>query len=206
MTRLVPASFVVLTFVVTVATAQEPVANPYYPLKVGKQWTYRVGKESVVIRVDKEIPLEFTRDEKGEKKDKAIGYILTVTSGPREVQEQVAVLNDGVFKASTAGKALKPALLILKNPIKPGESWPVEFKTDEGKTIRGKFVTGTESVPLVLNGKEVKVNTVTVTGKDLQLDEGEMSIKFWFVENIGLVKEHVQVGKHETTLELRGYK
>jgi hypothetical protein len=202
---LVPAGLLTLSLAAA-ATAQEPLYNPYYPLKVGKEWTYKVGKETVIIRVDREIPLEFTRDDKDEKKEKTTGYILMVKSGAREVPEQVAVLKDGIYKASTAGKALKPALLILKNPPRPGESWPVEFKTDEGKTIRGKFVAGEEPITLTINGKEAKYDAITVSGKDLQLDEGEMSITFWFVKDIGLVKEHVKVGKQDSTLELRGYR
>src|SRR5947207_494644 len=80
-----------------IAWAQDrPVNHPFYPLKVGQQWTYRSGKETVVIRVEKEVPIEIARDEKTSK-DRVIGFVLKVESGPREVAEQVAVLADGVY-------------------------------------------------------------------------------------------------------------
>ena len=207
MRRFFPACLPVLMLALAApvpAQAQDkPSANPYYPLKVGHEWTYQSGKESVVIRVEKTVPLELMRDD---KIDRATSYILKVSSGPREVSEQVAVLADGVYRFSTAGKNLKPALRFFKFPPAVGDSWMVDCKTDDGKVIRGKYVAGTETIQVMIGRNLIELKTVTVTGQDFLFDGQTMATKSWFAENYGLVKQHVRIGKHEVELELREFK
>src|SRR4051812_40199220 len=71
---------VVLAVACTVR-AQElkpPLPFPFYPLKIGNQWTYRAGKDAVVIRVDKEVPVQYTREGGAGKNEQAIGYQLRI--------------------------------------------------------------------------------------------------------------------------------
>jgi hypothetical protein len=211
-----------LLFAVTTATAaaqDKPIASPYYPLKVGNEWTYRAGKglkESVVIRVDKEVTLELGKIDKDDKHEKAIGFRLRSSTGTEDVPEgEVAVLADGVYRFSTAGKAIKPPMRFLKLPVKAGDAWPIDSKTVDGKAIRGQFVTGTDTLQLVLAGKMVELPTVTVTSKDFTIGDETVSITYWFAQNIGMVKQQVRIGKDavkkndETktavTLELRAF-
>jgi hypothetical protein len=203
---------------VCTAQAQGPTlfTTPFYPLKVGHQWTYRSGKETVVIRVDKEVRIDIARDEKGvpvgitrddkSAKDQRIGFNLKITSGPREATEQVAVLDDGVYRFHTGGRATKPPLRFFTFKVQPGDSWPVACKTDEGKAIRGSFVVGTDTIELMLNGKKEKLVTVTITSKDYHVDDMEASLKYWFARDYGMVKQQTRAGKYETTLELEEFK
>jgi|SRR5947209_2663913 len=194
---------------VTAAAQEKPVTTPYYPLKVGNQWTYRTGKETVVIRVDKETPLEVGPGKDGGKSGKSTGFVLSVTSGAREreVTERVAVLADGVYRFSAAGKAVKPPLRFLKLPTKTGESWPIESTTADGKAIRGQFVAGSETIQLELQGRMFELPTVTVSSKDFRIGDDRITIKYWFAKDIGMVKQHVQIGKDEPVmLELRAFK
>ncbi len=65
MCRLRFVSLLLMPLLTLTAMAQEkPRSTPYYPLKAGNEWTYRAGKESVVVRVDKEVTLQFTGNEK----------------------------------------------------------------------------------------------------------------------------------------------
>ncbi len=53
----------------------------------------------------------------------------------------------------------------------------------------------------------LELPTVTVTSKDFQVGSKQVSIKYWFAEYYGMVKQRVQVGKDEpVTLELRAFK
>ncbi len=124
----------------------------------------------------------------------------------REVPEQVAVLPDGVYRFSTAGKAIKPPLRFFKFGVKPGDSWAVDSKTEDGKTLKGAFVAGVDKLTVTLGGKQVELTTWTVTSKDFTVDDEETALKTWFAENIGMVKQYVRIGKHESTLELREFK
>lgn len=193
-----------LALVVTFASAawaqDRHLTHGLYPLKVGQQWTYRSGKETVVIRVEKEVPIDVGSTD---KKDRVIGFLLKIGSGPREVAEQVAVLDDGVYRFSSAGKAITPPVQFLKFK---GESWQVASRTEDGKLIRGTFVLGADTIQLTINGKQEKLQTFTVTSKDFLVDDQEMSIKYWFARDLGMVKQHVRTGKHEVTLELEEFK
>lgn len=196
-----------LLIALSAAAQEKAVTTPYYPLKVGNEWTYRSGKETVVIRVDKETLLEFNGDGKASKA-KIPGFVLAISSGPREreVTEQVAVLADGIYRFSTAGKTVTPPLRFLKLPVKDGESWSIDCKTADGKEIRGKFVAGTDQIQLAGTGR-IKVDTVTVTSKDFQIGNRKVSIKYWFADKIGMVKQHVSIGSEEAvTLELSSFK
>jgi hypothetical protein len=185
--------------------AQQPIETAYFPLKVGSQWTYRAGKDQVVVQVDKQVTLEFKRDDKADKSEKAVGYQLKITSGQGDVTEQVAVLDDGVYRFSTAGKTIKPPLRFLKLG-KGSPEWTVDCKTEEGKPITGKFVLGTDMVRLTINGKPLELKTYTATCKDLQVDDKHMEITYWYAENFGMVKQHIKIGKQEITRELEQFK
>lgn len=184
------------------------ITHPFYPLKVGNQWTYHSGKETVVITVVKEVTLDNAPDDKIGKDKRAVGYTLKIGSADREVAEQVAILEGGIYRFSAAGKGIKPPLRFFKLPLNlvKGEAWQVDCKTDDGKTIRGSFVGGTETLRLTLNGKAVELPTVTITSKDFRVDDHEMSITYWFARDIGLVKQRVRTGSNEVTMELQSFK
>ena len=192
------------------APAQDSlIQHPFYPLKVGHQWTYRSGKEQVVVQVEKEVPLEFKRDDKAERSEKAVGAQLKITSGSREVTETVAVLSDGVYKFTTAGKTLKPPLRFFKFPLDPvkKEEWKIDSKTDDGKLRQGRFISGTDTLKLAINGKPAEdVDTVTITSADFRGDGQDLAVKFWFARGLGVVRQQVRIGKTEMTLELEQFK
>ena len=185
--------------------AQEPTTTPYFPLKAGYQWTYRAGKEQVVVQVEKQVTLEFKRNEKGPL-ETATGFELKMTSPQGKFTEQVAVLDDGVYRFSSAGKTIKPPLRILKLGTKGAPDWTVDSKTEEGKTISGKFVLGQEKLRLTINGKAIDLDTYTATCKEMQVDDQQMSITYWYAKDYGLVKRHVKIGNTESTQELEQFK
>jgi hypothetical protein len=192
-----------LALAATTAAQDKAISHAYYPLKVGSHWTYAAGKDRVVIQVEKEMPIEFVT---GGKLEKVVGFSLKGSGGPNAPTEQVAVLPDGVYRFTTAGKSLKPPLCILKFRVNDGDTWPVESKTEDGKTIRGEFVAGADTITLMTGGKQVMLKTLTATSKGMNIDGEPMSQKYWFAEGLGMVKQHVTIGKHDITLELREYK
>ena len=202
---------ILLLTVAASRSAQEPALHQadYYPLKVGHQWTYRAGTDRVVVKVEKQVTLEFKRDEKA-KSETAIGFQVRIISGQGETTEQVAVLDDGVYRFATAGKAIKPPLRFFK--LGQGAlEWAVDSRTEDGKPITGKFVLGTEAIALTVNGE--KIYTYTSTCKQLLIGDKEMAITYWFAkedlkkkEPGGLVKQHIRIGKQDITLELEEFK
>lgn len=207
MRRSIASGFVVaLSFLAPAAAQERAFDHPYYPLQVGNQWTYRSGKEQVVIRVEKQEPLAYKLPggEGKEKADKVNGFVLKVTSGGRSLTEKVAVLGDGIYRFAAAGKEITPPLRFFKLPLKPGETWAVDSKTGD-KSIKGTFVGGEDTVKLQLGGKNVSLRTMTAATKDFTVDGEPMELKYWFAEEYGMVKQQVQVGSSTVTLELQEF-
>ena len=52
----------------------------------------------------------------------------------------------------------------------------------------------------------VTLPAATITSKDLRVGDADTFVKYWFSPDIGMVKQQVRTGKHETTLELEEFK
>jgi hypothetical protein len=176
--------------------------TPYFPLKVGSKWIYRararLGEEQeVAVKVVKAEPLKIAPKGKEKEEQKATGYLLEMSSGTRApLKEQVAVLRDGVYRFSVAGKDIVPPLRILKLPVQNGESWQVDSMIGEIK-VKGTFKTGEASV-----GKYKCVTSILQnddTGSD------KIILEYYFASGIGVVKQHVHMGRIESTRELEKY-
>jgi hypothetical protein len=198
------------------AQKKEPmeIYSDYYPLGAGYQWSYKVtvnekeqaAKDSrpiVTITAGKPEVFEhkFTVDKKEEL---AVRYPLKVVSGPKEslkqMFEQVAVLKDGVYRISTAGKDITPPLRFLKLPVKGGESWTVSA-TSENVMLAGTFTCDVEAVKVPLGNFE----TLHVSSPDFQLGNEKMALDYWFAKDVGMVKQRVRVGKSNVVLELEAF-
>ncbi|MBM4068907.1 MAG: hypothetical protein FJ271_08170 [Planctomycetes bacterium] len=201
---------------------QDKAAARYFPLEIGKEWRYRkkviendklLPAEAgvVVVRVTGvvDLPDEKNKDDKGKddkgkddkgKKEKLLAYTLEGTVGDkkgdnRKLVEQVAVLADGVYRRSAAGKTITPPLAFLK--LK--ESWPVDAVTND-TPIKGTFKLGQEDVTVPAG---VFPKAVTSTADMLQIGEQTMYVKYWFAADVGMVKQQTRVNGYEVTLELQ---
>jgi hypothetical protein len=204
------------------AQKKEPmeIHSDYYPLGAGYQWSYRATvnepppqKEQTVkdsrpiVTITAGKPEVFDHKftvEKKEYSEPAVGYRLKVVSGPKEslkqMFEQVAVLKDGVYRISTAGKDITPPLRFLKLPVKGGESWTVSA-TSENVMLAGTFTCDVEAVKVPLGNFE----TLHVSSPDFQLGNEKMALDYWFAKDLGMVKQRVRVGKSNVVLELEAF-
>src|SRR5437867_10863774 len=93
--------------------------SPYYPLKVGNQWTYRTGDKKVLLKVIKHEKIEVT---KGEKIDKVVCAVLEASVDDKVVgSEHVAAGKDGLYRFQALKDKIVPPVCFLK-PNK-GENW-----------------------------------------------------------------------------------
>ncbi len=189
------------------ARGQQAFESAFYPLRVGDTWTYRVGDQTVVVRVVQEEILAYKPAVKGKDETaKVRGFLLESKSGNRVLIEKVAVLNDGVYRFHAAGKDIAPPLCFFKLPSRKGDSWQVDAAS-EGQAVKGTFIGGEEGVAIAVSAeKTARYNTVTVTCPDLLIGGQKMSITYWFAENIGMVKQRVQMDNVEVVMELIGKK
>jgi hypothetical protein len=174
-------------------------AVSYYPLKAGNTWVYlvtqrtgeRVEKRKAAVRVLREETVEKVRV-----------AVLETTYEGRTVTERVAADKDGLYRYSGEGVTYKPPLCMLKLPPKKGTSWTVDSRGD-GLKIEGKFRADELDRITVPAGEFDPV--IASSSDDFRVDNVKMSLTYWFVPGIGLVKQRVLVGGREVVLELEKY-
>jgi len=170
--------------------------SPYYPLKIGTKWHYRVGANSFVMHVAKH-----------EKVDGTVCALLeTSRDGQVLTNEQIGIKDDGIYRFSIAGQKPDNPFRILKLPAKKGDTWKVESKIG-AQSFKGSFTVG-EAEVTVPAGK-YKAITAASDGFEIPDDNGnflKITFNFWFVEKVGLVKQTIKIAdKPEVVIELEKY-
>jgi hypothetical protein len=162
--------------------------TPLYPLKVGNKWTYTAGKDSIELLV------------KGvEKVDKEDVYeLVTSRNGTPEANEHVVVREDGVYRTRVAGMKVTPPMRLLKLPVKKGETWDVNSQVGMEK-LAGKLTFDEGEVMWM--GKPTKATIVK--GVDMTANGQKMSLAYYFVENVGMVRQAATFAGATVTLELK---
>ncbi len=207
------------------AAAQDPkdqktpkrYAEDLYPLQRGARWYYRVidlkapktpgvaaKAQHVVITAESEQPFKIAKKPKDEL---VIGYNLQVAglgnanNAPlKMLNEQVLIADDGVYRASGAGKAIEPPLRILKANARKGDTWECDSQSENAQ-LKGTFAADVEEVQVPAGSFQ----TVVVHSRDFQVGGQKMQVDYWFAPKVGMVKQHVQVGNHDLILELEKY-
>lgn len=168
-------------------------ADGYFPLKVNAKWTYKVGDNTIEVRVV--------------KVDKVGGedqyQVDTVVGKDPKTSEWYAVRGDGVYRVRVKDDKLDPAVKVLALPVKKDATWDVNSKVGT-QTVKGTM--------RLLNDKEkVKVpegeyETVFVEGKDLDIAGAKTTVRLWLAKGKGIVKEEFVLQTNEVVkLELVKY-
>jgi hypothetical protein len=190
----VPLSFLLAGLVLAVnvspARAQGPAAtSPFYPLKVGTTWQYRLGSEKLTVKVA------------GEEKvgDLACARVEAVYKGKTST-EYVAVQPDGLYRAKMDDAVLKPALCFLQLPPQKGKTWKVNSEVD-GVKIKGTFIQDEEEITVPAG----TFKAVKVSSKDYTIGGRTMTLTYWFAEGKGIVKQRLEMDGYDWILELEAF-
>jgi hypothetical protein len=204
MKRHLTASICVLIACASPVLAQAPDWREYFPLKIDHKWTYIVNadpKKKVVIEVER--TEDYTRKEmKDDKKieEKFTGFILKSSSGDKVTRDHVVVMENGVFRIHAAGTLINPPLLFFKFGLqKEGETWDLD-STSGNTTIKGTCSIRKGKV-LVPYAKKTLDAIIVLFSNNKPGDERH-EIEYWFVRNIGMVKQRVELKNHKIVLEL----
>lgn len=175
--------------------AEDKASGPdYYPLKVGTKWTYRVqvggGQPGQVIN-------QIAKLEKID--DQQLARQETVVQGNVAATEHLSSSAKGIYRHRYNGVEVLPAVCVLRYPVKQGDSWGSEAKVGD-QTIKMTSRVGEEEVTVALG--KYKAITVQVDG-----DAGGVKIRttYWFVANMGFVKQVADIGGNQITLELEKF-
>jgi hypothetical protein len=162
-------------FLFTGATlVAEEKTTPFYPLKIGSKWTYKVPGGTIEVKVEKK---EKIGDDDTYK-------LETSSQGKISATENVVVRETGVYRVMVNGLKPSEPIMFLLLPPEKGKNWTVKSNVS-GQDIEGKFTIAEQDVT-VASGT-FKGATV-VEGPNFKIAGEETSIKCWFVKDVGIVK------------------
>jgi hypothetical protein len=183
--------FAVLTLAMPIPAQEGSETHPFYPLKLGAEWTYKVQGGPIKVRVASAEKVS----------GGANGYKLETSAGNKvSASETVAVTKDGVQRYNVNGlNPTTPILFLPKDPDATKE-WTIDTEVSNQK-IKGTFRTSKEKVTVPAGTYE----TVHVTGKDMTIGATTTTVEYWFAKDVGIVKLKFTLGNQDATLELESY-
>jgi hypothetical protein len=180
------------------ARAQEKMAEtPYYPLKVGTTWQYKIGETHFTLKVAK---LEEVEAEG--KKQMCARVEMATADGKVQAVEHVAVKDNGVFRYMFEGKKAEPPVMFLKLPPNKGDTWEVESKISTEK-LKGTFKTGEVDEVKVPAGTYKSV--ITSGSDNLDANGQKITFTYFFAKDVGMIKQTIKILTQEVVIELEKF-
>ncbi|MSR55338.1 MAG: hypothetical protein EXS09_18945 [Gemmataceae bacterium] len=195
MKRLAGFSFLAVLVCSVAAPSQEaavPTAHPYYPLKSGSEWTYKVQGGPIKVKV---VGIE--------KVAGGLNGFKLETSAASKVSatEVVAVTAEGVQRFNVNGLTPDAPILFLPTDLDKTKEWNIGTKVS-GQELKGTFKIDKESVTVPLGTYK---DAIHVKGLDMTIGAAKTTIEYWFAKDVGIVKLKFSLGSQDATLELEGY-
>jgi hypothetical protein len=177
------------------AQDKKPKKWNFYPLEVGNTWVYKVNFNEK----EAQVTMRIADDEK-------MGgvTIARLTSPDAKLTDHLAQTEQGVFRYRSRGADINPPFKLLPYPPTVGTAWTGKFSLAKEKGehfYEGKIVAEEDvKVPAGEFKKALKVQ--------LNLKEGahEIDTTYWFVNNVGFVKQVFLVSGSTVVLELESFK
>jgi hypothetical protein len=216
------ALFTLLISAFPISAATEPASH--YPLKVGSKWTYRVGDKDdkfvVTAMKEEKVGLQPCMVIEAKLKDMVVAT------------EHIAALKDGIYRFKIGEQAIEPSINIFKSGVKKGDSWMQDFKVgdiaarakftvdiEDVEVPAGKYkdaiviraVTTEKAAPEEKkdekkddkkDGKKDKKDRKELKKDDDKKDETVTKSTIWYVKNVGMVKQTIEIGDVKITLDL----
>jgi hypothetical protein len=194
--RYLPPSVAALVLCVAFVAAGERPARTkpnYYPIEPGNQWTFRLeanGKEvTLVNRIAKIETINGT----------AMGRLEATIDGKIVATEHLEQNAKGVFRHRNNGQEVEPALMLLRYPLKADDKWEGELKVGDEKA---KYTADTAEEEVTVAAGKFKTKRVAIK---LNQDGKTVDTTYWFANNVGIVKQTVDVGGLSVVVELQKF-
>ncbi|MGD9634067.1 MAG: hypothetical protein AB7I57_21895 [Pirellulales bacterium] len=175
------------------ASADKPTAAAYYPLAVGNTWQFEMTTAGTTR------PVEF-RVAKLETIDNVPMYrVDTVISGNFAASESLAANTKGLFRYRYNGIEIAPPILLLRNPVRIGDSWSTETQL------------GDQKLTVTCNVTEEKVSVEAGDFRAIKLvvettvDGTQIKSEYWLAANTGIVKQLLTIGGKLVEIKLQKF-
>jgi hypothetical protein len=164
----------------------------YYPMKEGATWTYKMTggpKDTTIVQTVK-----------GKEKvgDVECWLLETVVDGGNKQTELVAATDEGLKRYRSNGMDVTPPVVFLKRGMKVGDKWGGEFKV--GTTpVTANYEYAAEEDVEVAAGKFKAVKQTVV----MDIQGQQLTVNFWWVKDVGAVKQTMDGAGMSFALELQ---
>jgi hypothetical protein len=175
--------------------AQKTAAADYFPLKVGSQWDYRVTADGEISQMS----MVSGKIERIDGLD--LTLVNTIQDGNIIFAEHMVCNKDGVFRHRIDGEAQAQPICVLKGQAQVGDSWQNSDTEDGVEFIIKAKVIALEEVAVPAG----KFKALRVEYEVLVEEETVVTMTLWFVANVGMVKQVVDLGGAEFVIELERY-
>jgi hypothetical protein len=193
MKRLAGLSVLAVLVIGVALSAQDaaaPSTNPYYPIKVGSEWEYKVQGGPIKMKVTGT-----------EKVGQATGFKIEVTAGNKvSATEVVGATKDGIVRYNVNGVNADPPILFLPTDPDATKEWAIDSKGG-GQALKGTFKASKEKVTVPAG----TYDTIHVKGTGMTVGSTTSDIDYWFAKDVGVVKLRFTLGSQDATLELEKY-
>lgn len=168
----------------------QPKADNYFPAKKDSKWTYKVGDNTIEVRISKVEKVG---------PDEHFQFDTVVGKDPK-TSETMLVRADGVYRSKVKDDKLDPYIKLLPLPAKKGTSWDINSKLGT-QTIKGTLKVIEDAEKVTVQG--VEYTAIQVEGKDVDVAGAKTTVRIWFAKNVGIVKqEFVLASGDKVLLEL----
>jgi hypothetical protein len=174
------------------AADDKPMETPYYPLKVGNTWYYKIGDTKFTMKVAKYEEIE-----------KQLCARVEMSVGDKvQAVEHVAVKDDGVYRFAFENKNAVPPVKFLKLPVKKDETWEVK-STIGAEKLAGTFKSGILDEVKVAAGAYKDV--YTSASDNLDANGTKINFTYYFAKDVGMIKQTIKIAGQEVVIELEKF-
>ncbi len=178
------------------AGAQDKAGNlaaNYYPLQVGNQWTFKVT-------IEDKSNTAVSRIAKIETIDKLpLARLEASVNGNVRATEHLMQTEQGIFRYRNNDKEITPPICLLKYPVKDKAKWEGEIKLGNEK---GKYLCETKEESVETPAGKYKAVKVSLR---LESKGQNVATSYWFVKDIGIVKQTVEAAGLSNLMELEKF-
>jgi hypothetical protein len=165
-------------------------ADGYFPIKPNTKWIYKVGDQTVEVKV---VGKESYNGEECTK-------IETWVGGKAVASELYSIKADGVYRVKVKDDKIDPAIKVLPLPIgKNGDAWKFSSKVGT-QSVAGEFKIKDIKEKVKVPAGEFEA--VAVEGNELDVAGTKTTVRLWFVKDKGIVKLSYKIAESDSVLEL----
>jgi hypothetical protein len=172
----------------------------YYPLNVGNQWTYKVSVAENSANVQSRI----VKMENIDNHD--LARLEATVNNSIVAVEHLRQTEQGIFRYRNNGIDINPPLLLLKYPVNIKSKEPMKWSG----ALKGGSEKGTYTAEATEESVEVPFGKYQAIRVVIKLEQGKgpgqtVNTTYWFVKDIGFVKQTVEAGGLSILMELEKF-